>query len=95
MFLDDSFENVGGTTVIPSSFGVDDGNRAAGTHTKAVGFRAEYATHAGEAKLVQTILQELPRLQTFFFFRTFRLGLIAAEEYVPLDFVDVERKGGS
>jgi len=80
VFLDDSFEDVGRTTMIPGSFGVDHGDGAVSTYTETVGFRAEYATRVGEVEFVQAFFQVFPRLQTPGFFHTIRFGLITAEE---------------
>ena len=47
-FLDDSFEDLGCTTMVPSSFGVDDGNGAFSTHTKTVRLCTKYTTLAAQ-----------------------------------------------
>ncbi len=88
--LDDPLEHRRRAGVVPSPFGVDDRDGAAGADLQAVGFGAEDAAVAGEFEFLEAPLQVIPRLEARLLVDALRLGLIGAEEQVTLNLVSTD-----
>ena len=87
MFLDDTFQNLRRTGVIPNPFGIDDSNGAVYTDPEAVGFGAENQRfRIGEAEFFQASFQKFPSGKALCFGAAFGVGLVCAQENMPLEF---------
>ena len=80
VLLDDAFKHGRVTVAIPGPFGVDDGNRAVGTDTQAVGLGAVDAALLAESQFLETALEVIPSIQSPLLFAAVGFGLVAAEE---------------
>lgn len=93
MLLNDSLEHRRVARAVPRALGINHGNWATLTDSKAVRFRAEDAAPIGKSQLLQTLLQKVPGGQPAFFLAAFGRGLIAAEKQVtPRDWYP-DRRG--
>ena len=84
MLLDDPFENRGVTLRIPSSVGIDHGDRASLADPEAVRLAAVDAPLLRKTQLLEPALQISPGGERALPFAALRLGLIAAQENMPL-----------
>ena len=90
MFLNDPFENRGGTSLVPGPFWIDDCNGAIYAHAQAVRFRPEYLAAFAQTEFFQTRFEIRPGFEAGFLVATLWFGLIAAKEDVALDRTDLE-----
>src|SRR5678815_5562127 len=79
MLLDDPLERGRITLAIPGAFRIDNGDRPAFTDAKAIGLAAQDAALLGQAKLLQSAFQILPRGDPAFHVAALRLALLGAE----------------
>jgi hypothetical protein len=95
MFLDDPLNNFWGSRFVPDPFGVDQHDRALLADAEAVGLGAEHTTGAFwggfvESEFLQAAFEVVPGGEAIGFGAADRLGLVSADQDVPIDLVKSE-----
>ena len=82
--LDDPLENRRVARAVPRPFRVDDGDRPAFADPQAVGLGAQHPALLGQPQLAQPALQIGPGGEAALAIAALRMGLVGAEQHVPL-----------
>jgi hypothetical protein len=95
MFLDDPLNYGGSGGFVPDAFGVDHHDRALLADAEAIGFRAEDATGTFcrglvQSEFLQAAFEVIPGGEAIGFVAADRLGLVSADQDVPIDLVKSE-----
>ena len=83
VLLNDALQHFGRGGVIPDAFGIDHRNRAAFADAQAVGFGAVDAVE--QSQFGQPALEVVPGLDAAFLRAALGLGLLGAQEDMPLN----------
>src|SRR5438034_7440873 len=93
VFLNDALEDRRIAFAIPGALGIHDGDRTAFADAETVRLRAQNSTLLGQAELLETPLQKIPRREPAILLAAFRRGLIAAKKNVATRHRHADRCG--
>lgn len=85
MVLDDSFQHLLVTGMVPDAIRPDDGDRPRFADSQAIGLAPGNTTVIGEPELAQSLLEIFPSLAAIFARTAFPLARFGAKEDVPYD----------
>jgi len=95
VFLNDSFENRRRAGVIPSTFRIHDGDRAAAANSQAIRFRAiDQRVWSDESEFLEPPLQVIPRFQAGFARAALGFSWIGTQEDVAPEGMEAQRCNG-
>ncbi len=95
MFLDDPFNNFRRSCFVPDALGVDHHNRALLANAQTISLGAEDATRAiggrfAESEFLEPPFEVIPGFEAGRFVAADWLGLVGADQDMPIDFVQAE-----
>jgi hypothetical protein len=95
MPLNHLFQNFRSAGVIPGSFGINDGDGAAGANAEAINFAPiNERFRTGQIQFFQPLLEKVPRSDCLSQRSALRLGLVGTEEDVPFILFEAELLDG-